>query len=60
MIPLLNSVHLNGNLFSQQIPSSLGNITTLTFLDISSNVLTGELPSSLGKWMMVFLASVLQ
>ncbi|GJS08433.1 probable LRR receptor-like serine/threonine-protein kinase RFK1 isoform X1 [Tanacetum coccineum] len=40
---------LLGNRFSGQIPGELGNITTLTYLNLEANNLSGTVPSDLGR-----------
>ncbi|XP_076943672.1 putative LRR receptor-like serine/threonine-protein kinase RFK1 [Bidens hawaiensis] len=45
----LQSISLLGNRFSGKIPGELGNITTLTYVNLEANNLSGTVPSELGK-----------
>lgn len=45
----LNSISLLGNRLSRQIPKELGNITTLTLLNLEANQFSGTVPPELGK-----------
>lgn len=40
---------LQGNGITGMIPEELGNLSSLTMLDLENNNLTGEIPSSLGN-----------
>nr|XP_043612269.1 probable LRR receptor-like serine/threonine-protein kinase RFK1 isoform X2 [Erigeron canadensis] len=46
---LLQSISLLGNRFYGEIPGEIGNITTLTYLNLEANNLSGSIPSDLGK-----------
>ncbi|CAA7058658.1 unnamed protein product [Microthlaspi erraticum] len=48
-IQSLRSLDISRNDLSGQIPSSLGNLSHLTFLHLDGNNLVGEIPSSLGN-----------
>ena len=43
----LTTLRLKGNQLSEEIPVSMGNLTTLEELDLSSNSLTGTIPTQL-------------
>ncbi|PSS04864.1 LRR receptor-like serine/threonine-protein kinase [Actinidia chinensis var. chinensis] len=45
----LNSISLLGNRLSGEIPKELGNISSLTFLNLEANQFSGSLPLELGK-----------
>nr|GEV07854.1 probable LRR receptor-like serine/threonine-protein kinase RFK1 isoform X1 [Tanacetum cinerariifolium] len=45
----LQDVSILGNRISGEIPPELGNITTLTKLDLEANQLTGAVPADLGR-----------
>ncbi|XP_044461652.1 probable LRR receptor-like serine/threonine-protein kinase RFK1 isoform X1 [Mangifera indica] len=45
----LNFISLFGNRLSGNIPSHLGDITSLTYLDIEANQFSGTVPTQLGK-----------
>lgn len=49
MLSKLNNVHLSQNQFTNSIPTEIGNVSTITFFDVSGNLLSGSLPQSLGK-----------
>lgn len=49
MLPSLTTLYLSHNLFSKQLPLHLGNISALTFLDLSCNGFTGSLPNAYSK-----------
>ena len=40
-------MYLNSNQLTGEIPSSIGNLTNLTYLLLGSNQLTGEIPSEI-------------
>ncbi|KAL5839250.1 hypothetical protein ACOSQ3_011958 [Xanthoceras sorbifolium] len=45
----LKSISVFGNRLSGSIPSHLGNITSLTYLDLEANQFSGTVPAELGK-----------
>ncbi|CAJ2677073.1 unnamed protein product [Trifolium pratense] len=45
----LQTLSLQGNAITGDIPKEFGNLTSLVWLDLESNRLTGEIPSSLGN-----------
>ncbi|KAF7824587.1 receptor-like protein EIX2 [Senna tora] len=45
----IQTLHLSFNKLHGKLPSSLGNITSLTHLDLSYNAVEGGIPSSIGK-----------
>ena len=45
----VDSLYLFGNQLSGSIPSSLGSLANLKYLELSSNELSGSIPSSLGS-----------
>ncbi|KAG6498646.1 putative receptor-like protein kinase At3g47110 [Zingiber officinale] len=48
---LVTSIFLSNNSLTEQIPESLGNLTSLTLLYLSRNHLVGHIPPSLGNCM---------
>ncbi|MDQ0360719.1 toxin Cry1Ac domain D-VI-related protein [Breznakia pachnodae] len=47
--PVLLHLYLNGNQFTGSIPTDIGNMANLNFLNLSYNQFTGEIPSSIGN-----------
>ncbi|GAU19114.1 hypothetical protein TSUD_79370 [Trifolium subterraneum] len=45
----LQTLSLQGNAITGDIPKEFGNLTSLVWLDLENNRLTGEIPSSLGN-----------
>jgi Leucine-rich repeat (LRR) protein len=48
-LPRLGELGLHNNMFHGHIPTSLGNASFLTLIDLTSNNFTVHVPSSLGK-----------
>lgn len=48
-LPNFEVVHLRSNKFSGRIPSEIGNLQRLSWLDLADNNLTGEIPSTLSE-----------
>ncbi|KAL2539985.1 disease resistance family protein/LRR family protein [Abeliophyllum distichum] len=47
-VSILMSLHLQNNSFSGEIPTSLSDLATLAFIDLSRNMLTGKIPTWVG------------
>ena len=45
----LRELHLQGANLTGQLPAWLGNLTSLSYLDLSSNMVVGSIPSGIGN-----------